>query len=126
MKYKSFNLILFLSFVLLFTSLHKAEAVVPVAVPFGGPILMTYECTCSGGWFMLTYDQMTKLPIPMVFQFGQSMIHLNYNIFTPAVQTVGTYVPGGVCLLASLDCGGFAVQGTVSPLPMPGIGTSLK
>lgn len=92
-------------------------------IPFGGPILASYECACSGGWFMLIYDQKTHLPIPMVFQFGYSMMRANYNIFTPSVQTLGSYTPGGICLLASWDCAGFFTQGTVSPVGMPGIGT---
>lgn len=105
----------------IFSFLFSVQQTEAVGIPFGGPILMTYECTCSGGWFVLAYDQMTKLPVPMVFQFGASMLHANYNIFTPSVQTVGDYIPGGICLLVSLECGGFAVQGTISPAP--GVGT---
>ncbi len=101
------------------------NAQIPVAVPFGGPILVTYECTCSGGWFILGYDQMTKLPVPMTFQFGVSMLRANYNIFTPAVQTLGSYTPGGICLMGSSSCSGFVTQGTISPIGLPGIGTSL-
>ena len=110
--------------VLLLSFFYKnAEAQVPVAVPFGGPILMTYECLCSGGWLVLTYDNMTKMPVPMTFQFGESMLRANYNIFTPSVQTLGSYIPGGICLMASFDCGGFGTQGTISPIGLPGIGT---
>lgn len=84
---------------------------------------MTYECGCSGGWFILNFDYKTKLPIPMTFQFGASMLRANYNIFTPSVQTMGTFVPGGICLLASLDCAGFTTWGTITPYPLAGIGT---
>jgi len=101
--------------------LSSVQPTQAVGVPYGGPILMSYECTCSGGWFVLTYDYLTKMPVPLVFQFGASMLHANYNIFVPTVQTTGAYVTGGVCLLASLDCGGFATQGTISPAP--GVGT---
>lgn len=87
---------------------------------------MSYECGCSGGWLIVMYDQMTHLPVPMVFQFGVSMMRANYNIFTPSVQTLGSYTPGGICLFASLGCAGTVVQGTVTPylpIPFPGIGT---
>ncbi|MEY4440541.1 MAG: hypothetical protein RLY49_167 [Candidatus Parcubacteria bacterium] len=120
MKFKIFTLIIVLASIIPL----KTQAVVPMAVPFGGPIVMTYECSCSGGWLVVTYDYMTKMPVPMTFQFGQSMLRANYNIFTPSVQTLGSYIPGGVCLMASADCGGFSTQGTISPIGFPGIGTS--
>lgn len=116
------KLILILIFSILIIT-KKTEAAVPVAVPFGGPIVMTYECSCSGGWLVAVYDYTTKLPTPLTFQFGESILRSNYNIFTPSVQTLGSYIPGGVCLMASADCGGFATEGTISPIGFPGIGT---
>lgn len=113
-----------LSAVLLLSFFYKnAQAQIPLAIPFGGPILMSYECLCSGGWFVMTYDYTIKMPVPMTFQFGESMLRANYNIFTESVQTVGSYTSGGICLMASLDCGGFYTQGTISPIGLPGIGT---
>lgn len=120
MKYKILTLILLLSCIP-----FESKAAVPVAVPFGGPIVTTYECACSGGWLVVVYDLHTKLPLPMTFQFGESMIRANYNIFVPKVQTLGSYTPTGICLMASADCGGFSTQGTISPIGFPGIGTSL-
>ncbi len=125
MKNKIYKISLLSCFVFALAFLHKAEAAVPVAVPFGGPILISYECSCSGGWLVLTYDNATQFPTPLVFQFGESMLRANYNIFTPSVQTLGSYTPGGICLMASLDCAGVTVDGTISPFGLPGIGTSL-
>jgi hypothetical protein len=124
MKFKIYSTSILLSLSFLFVFTNKAEALIPVTVPFGGPILMTYECTCSGSWFVLMYDYTTMLPVPMVFRFGESALRANYNIFTPMTQTLGSYSPdGGVCLLASLDCGGFTTEGTITPGALSGIGT---
>ena len=102
-----------------------AKASVPVAKPFGGPILFTYECACSGGWLVVVQDQSLNIPTPMTFQFGTSMLRANYNIFTPGVQTLGSYTPGGICLMGSTLCTGFPTVGTITPPGMPGVGTSL-
>lgn len=118
MKFKIFSITIIIASMFAISTPTQAQ------IPFGGPILFSYECACSGGWFMLIYDQFTHLPIPMVFQFGVSMPRANYNIYTPAVQTLGTYTPGGICLVASLGCNGFATPATVSPIGLPGIGTS--
>lgn len=116
------KLILIPVFSILFFT-QKVDAALPIAVPFGGPIVMTYECSCSGGWLVAVYDQATKLPTALTFQFGQSLLRANYNIFIPSVQTLGTYTSGGICLMASADCGGFSTEGTISPIGFPGIGT---
>ncbi len=120
MKFKIFLFILAL--VITPTTLN---AQIPVAAPFGGPILMVYECSCNGSWYVLMYDYKTLTPVPMAFQFGASVLRANYNIFTPKVQTLGSYVPGGACLVASLDCADIGVQGVISPIGMPGVGTGL-
>ena len=123
MKFKSYSIItLFIFVFLLIPNFQKTDAAI-LTTPFGGPILMSYECTCSGGWFMLIYDYKTMMPVPLVFQFGESMMRSNYNIYTPTVQTLGDYTPGGICLLASADCGGFTTEGTIAPIGMSGIGT---
>lgn len=119
MKYK-----IFYTFVIVFFALNTSVFAQPVAKPFGGPIVFSYECACSGGWLMVVFDQTLKVPTPMTFQFGLSMIRANYNIFTPAVQTVGSYTPGGICLMGSTACYGFPTVGTISPVGFPGVGTS--
>lgn len=121
MKYK-----IFCSFLIVFFVLSPiVYAQVPIARPFGGRILFAYECTCSGGWLMVVYDTTIKLPLPITFQFGYSMIRANYNIFTPAAQTLGTYTIGGICLMGSSSCTGFPTAGTVTPFGFPGVGTSI-
>lgn len=121
MKYK-----IFYTFLIVFFALSATTyAQVPIAKPFGGRILFAYECTCSGGWLMMVFDQTIKTPTPITFQFGYSMLRANYNIFTPAAQTVGTYTPGGICLMGSTACTGFPTAGTITPVGLPGVGTSV-
>ncbi len=122
MKNKFINFLLVFGFI--FAPIF-AEAEVPIAKPFGGPILFTYECACSGGWLVVVQDQSIMTPTPLTFQFGVSMLRANYNIFTPAVQTLGSYTPGGICLMGSSLCTGFPTVGTITPPGMPGVGTSL-
>lgn len=93
-------------------------------IPFGGKILATYECGCSGGWLIYFYDLVTKAPIPIVFQFGTSRLNQNFNIFTPNTNILGSNVPGGVCSVYTSSCSPVPVVGTVTPPPLPGIGTS--
>lgn len=94
-------------------------------IPIGGKILASYECTCSGGWFMLIFDYSKKLPIPVVFQVPFSFMRPMYNIFTPGVNVLGSVIPGGVCSVGSAACTTVPVAGTITPWPMPGIGTTL-
>ncbi len=114
-------LILFILLIIVLPT--KTYAISPISMPFGGPILASYECSCNGGWFILVFDQKTKMPVPLTFQFGLSGLRANYNIFTPSVQTLGSYSIGGWCSPASTGCNGFPTQGTITPLPISGIGT---
>lgn len=109
-----------LSFLFLITPLVSSAQ-----IPIGGVLLTSYECTCSGGWLMVVYDKFTHMTIPIVFQWGISRLNSGFNIFTPLTNVLGSYTPGGICLLVSFDCAGVPVIGTVSPYPMSGIGTSL-
>jgi len=115
MRYK----ILFLSFLFLIL-----PAVTNAQIPFGGKILASYECTCSGGWLIYFWDNTTHLPIPMTFQFGASRLNANFNIFKPLTSILGSAVPGGVCSIGSASCFTVPSVMTVTPYPFPGIGTS--
>lgn len=109
--------------IFLYTS-NIAQAAIPVSVPFSGPITMIYECSCNGAWLVVVYDYNLMTPVPMTFQFGYSMPRAWYNIFTPSVQTVGSYSPGGICAPASDSCIPFPTMGTITPPPFTGIGTA--
>lgn len=113
--YKIIILILIFSFIPIATNAQ---------IPFGGRILASYECTCSGGWLIYFYDYFTKATLPIVFQFGVSRLNKNFNIFSPNVSILGTYFPGGVCSMGTSGCFTVPVIGTVTSYPFSGIGTS--
>jgi hypothetical protein len=93
-------------------------------IPFGGRVLASYECTCSGGWLVYFYDFFTRAPLPIVFQFGISRLNQNFNFFTPGVSVLGTYTPGGICSMGTSGCFTVPVVGTITSYPFSGIGTS--
>lgn len=102
------------------------HAQTPISVPMGGTLLMSHECACSGGWMMYIWDQYTHMVIPVVFQFGISRMNGNYNIYLPGTSDLGSYVTGGTCVMASTECyGSITPIGTVTPPPLPGVGTTL-
>jgi hypothetical protein len=119
MKFK----ILFLSMILIFAPVVSSAQ----TVPFGGRITIGFPCTCSGGWYLMVYDLLIKTPVPMVFQFGVSRLNAQYNIFTNGNSLLGSYTPGGTCLIYSGNsCESIPVTGTITPPPLPGVGTSLS
>lgn len=120
MKNKFYLLIIFLAVALLFP-IQKSEA----QIPFGGNIIMSYECACSGGWYVLVFDKKTLMPTPLVFELGVSRLNANYNIFSPKTSLVGSYTPGGICLKGTHSCKPKVVLGTITPFPFPGVGTSI-
>ena len=111
--------------VLLFFFLSHSEKAFAIGVTnaFGGPITMVYECTCSGGLYVLLYDYTTMLPLPLLYIAGTSRLNSNFNIFTPTVQILGSYYPVGVCSSGSEECGTIPVLGTITSYPFAGVGT---
>lgn len=127
MKIDNFKIIIY-SLILLLTlpsSLASAQGV--AGIPFGGTLAVSLTCNCSGGQLLAIFDVKTKLPIFIVFQHGVSRMTTlqNYgSLYVPGTQTLGTYSPGGICMVG---IAGFClpvpvVIGTVTPLPLPGIG----
>lgn len=93
-------------------------------IPFGGTILWSGNCRCSGGRLLIIADLFSKTTIPIVHQYGISRLNQQFNILTPGIKTLGSYTPGGICLRGE-GCNPFPVIGTVTPRPFSGIGTSL-
>lgn len=111
--------------ILLVLSFGTPQISSALATPFGGRIVSMHECFCSGGWMIYVLDAGTKTTIPILFQFGQSSLKANWNIFTYGVNVLGTYTPSGSCTMATTYCEvTITATGTVSTLP--GIGTSLS
>ena len=88
-------------------SLHAQSPLV-----FGGLVLNSQYCACSGN-FLLTLSGPTPgqwVWYPSTPQFA------NFQLPRSGVWTLGTYTPGGVCLVPSGDgCAPFGVPiGTIS------------
>ena len=97
-------------------------------IPFGGQIVSKpFWCTCNGALYFWVLDLVTKVPTPMVFQFGFSRLNMQYNIFTPGVELVGTYSPGGLCFYwTGKSCQPKTPSpiGVITSFPLSGVGTS--
>ncbi len=66
---------------------------------FGGPITMTYTCTCSSNT-LLTIQDVRGQSLQLMYQPGVSILYL-YGSLTTGAQTLGNYTSGGQCLIYS-------------------------
>ncbi len=62
---------------------------------FGGSITNVTYCTCSGGLLLYIQDKVTSSQKQLLFQFGQSKLHANYNIYTSGPNVIGGFSQGG-------------------------------
>ena len=89
---------------------QKLSAAFPLA--FGGNKILTTPCTCSGG-FRLQVGP--PRPINVLYQPGVSTLFSFYN-FLPPGYILGTYSPGGVCIVGAppaTPCAPIPVLGTI-------------
>lgn len=97
-----------------------AAAVVPTMLNFGGISTTVITCTCSGN-LLITVADVRGFPAPLIYQPGATMLYMMYAPI-PAVNMLGQYVPGGVCLVyAGTGC----VSGGTPIGTMTQLGTSL-
>ena len=89
--------------------INSLKAALPLV--FGGRIIATIPCTCSGGLWISVGP-----PRPMagiVYQAGVSVLFSFYSLL-PSEHILGTYVPGGVCLVGvPPGCGSVTTIGTI-------------
>lgn len=109
-------------------NISHAQNFSAAGVPFGGPIVMSVPCLCSGGQWILITDWSTVVPGPnpmaLVFQYGYSKMATvqNYaSLYKPGSQTLGTFTPGGTCL-SGFFCLPLPVAGTITTYVQPGVG----
>ncbi len=90
-----------------------------LGIPFGGPITLTFYCTCSMG-IALTIGP----PVggTFVFQFGKSIPYAYGQVYRPGPWTLGTWTTGGECefYVPPAECVSYPVMGVIDK-----IGTSL-
>lgn len=86
---------------------------------FGGQITSVFYCPCSANLAIVVGP-----PSPGVFMYqpGVSMVYAWYQIFRPGPWVLGTYTPGGACMMfIPYGCAPMAApMGTITQ-----VGTSL-
>ncbi|HMP67331.1 MAG TPA: hypothetical protein PKA60_01105 [Candidatus Paceibacterota bacterium] len=127
MNFKKLLIIMIMVAVVDFSfSVDFANAQNPLSQPFGGPLLLSMPCPCSANFLLVIQDYRTLMPIFIIFQPGYSRLTTIQNtmsLSTPGSYTLGTYAPGGVCLTGVLCIPApVPINGTITPLPFPGIG----
>lgn len=119
LKKKLYGIVLAISFVfVVFVLIPMQQTDAQAGIPFGGVIANVTYCTCS-------FNTLLTIAGPssgnLVFQPGVSIPFPYGQVYRPGPFVLGTYAPGGTCLLW---VGKFCV-----PLPATGtiimIGTSL-
>jgi len=89
-------------------------------LPFGGFILDSFFCPCSGTWRLTIREPHRGIKI-LMYVTGMPQF-ANYQLPRAGVWTIGLYTVGGVCLVPSgSGCSSRFVEGMISPI----VGTSL-
>lgn len=94
------------------------RAAYALGLPFGGRILIAIPCVCSANMLLLIRDP-RGFVLPLTYQPGVSITYAHYKP-VPFSNTVGSYVPGGACIIAATPCAPLPTAGTITM-----IGTSL-
>lgn len=95
---------------LLFTMPQRAEA----QTLFGGLVLWTHFCTCSGNFLLFISP-----PNGGFFSYyADTQGFANFTLPRSGIWTLGLYSPGGVCLdYVGFGCAQFfPAQGTITPV----------
>lgn len=103
----------------------RVQAVEQVNPAFGGRILVSFYCACSNTQFVSVFDMRQKRPVLLNHLWGVSRLNMGFNLWTPGVQTLGTYIRGaGVCLVYDGEsCTLVPTEGMITPAPLSGVGT---
>lgn len=64
---------------------------------FGGNITQVTYCTCSGGVLLYIQDKVTNSQKQLVYQYGSSQLHANYNVWSSGPNVIGGFYQGGTC-----------------------------
>ncbi|HAT68243.1 MAG: hypothetical protein A2481_03840 [Candidatus Yonathbacteria bacterium RIFOXYC2_FULL_47_9] len=89
-------LLLVVSFGVWVKSSKAAAPVVVAGIPFGGLITYVFYCNCS---FNLAVTVGPPVGGIYMYQPGASLIYAYYQIFRSGPWVLGTYVPGGACMV---------------------------
>lgn len=95
---------------LLWGTPSPAQAQTPL-LGFGGFILFSFACTCSPGQMVYV---MGPSPGAFVYYPGITPTFLHGELYKSGTAVLGTYTPGGTCLMASTPCNPLPVTGTMT------------
>ncbi len=99
--------VLILVHVILLTP-RGAEA---VGIPFGGRIVAIVPCVCSANLLVVVADPRGVL-LPLTIQPGVTLLYAYFKPLPPA-NTVGKFIPGGLCLIPATPCAPIPSAGTI-------------
>ena len=92
------------------------KAIAGTGTPFGGAVLFSYFCTCSGNW-LITLEPLPPTFVTLLTYTIGSQAYLSYNIpFTPWL--LGEYTPGaGICeSYIGVGCATVPSEGLINPM----------
>lgn len=107
-------IVLFLAMSIFVALPQRAEAL----VPFGGPILSVFWCTCS---FNLMVNIGPPVPIIAMYQPGMTILYLFGQIWRPGAWTLGLWGPPTACAIVVP----YGCQVIATPPMMVMVGTSM-
>lgn len=102
-----------------FFELQKLALQAQTPFVFGGPIANVEVCTCSGSLnvMVVDYSKIPILPVNYLYIPGVTILYPFFQIFRSGPWTLGTYLPGAVCLMAGPTI--------CTPSTLPPIGTMI-
>lgn len=95
--------------------LFPKKALAGTGIPFGGAVLFSYFCNCSGNWLITLEPLPPSFAVLLSYNIG-SQAYLSYNIpFTPWL--LGEYQFGGQCsTYIGTGCANIPSEGLITPL----------
>ncbi len=81
-------------------------------IPFGGKIVTAIPCACSGNLLLYVADP-RGMVWPLSYQPGVTRLYSYFKPLPPA-NTVGSFIPGGVCLIPASPCAPIPSVGTIT------------
>lgn len=85
------------------------------STPFGGALLYSFFCTCSGNW-LVTVEPLPPTFVTLLTYQPGSQAFLSYNI-PETSWLLGGYTAGGLCsVIVGPGCAVLPSEGTISPM----------
>jgi hypothetical protein len=94
------------------------EADASIGLPFGGPLLYVYPCTCSPAWVTFTGPTANPLTSDLLLTYITGSQAYGYYTLPFSPHILGTYLitPPACYMYAGISCIPFYTEGTITPL----------